>query len=134
MLTLQRTLLSLFSAALLIIVLITAGAAFNASEERRNYQLSRDSYQRLLLMEDLVTTLFEAESSQRAFLLTGEDLFLQEHQTQRQRLDFYQSQLDATEFPETVEQTTVAQLRELIVTRLQLMDAVVSTFREQGTL
>src|SRR5690606_27672786 len=90
------------------------------------------SYQRLLLMEDLVTTLFEAESSQRAFLLTGDNLFLREHQSQRQRLNFYQSQLDNTGFPQNIEQANVVQLRELITSRLQLMDAVVSTFSDDG--
>lgn len=134
MLTLERTLLSLFSAALLVIILITAGAAFNAREGRHNYMLSRESYQRLLLMENLVTTLFEAESSQRAFLLTGENLFLQEHQAQRQRLNTYQSQLDTTDFTERIQQANAVRIRELISERLQLMDTVVSTFREQGAI
>lgn len=130
--TLQRILLALFGAALLIIVLITAGAAFNAREEQRNYELSRESYQRLLLLEDLITTLFEAESSQRGFLITGDELFLQEHQTQRQRLQNYQQSLDQTEFPDGMDMNQVAELRSLIAARLQVMDGVVEIFRTQG--
>lgn len=116
----------------MVIVLITAGATFNAREEQRNYELSRQSYQRLLLMEDLITTLFEAESSQRAFLFTGDSLFLQEHQTQRQLLEQFERELDQTEFPDSTSAADVAQARQLVTDRLIVMDTVVDLFREQG--
>lgn len=130
--TLQRILLALFGAALLVIILITAGAAFNAREEQRNYALSRESYQRLLLLEDLITTLFDAESSQRAYLITGDELFLQDHQTQRQRLQAYQRALDQAAFPDEIDTSQVDELRSLIASRLEVMDAVVTIFRDQG--
>lgn len=144
MITLQRTLLALFGAALTIILLITAGAAFNASEGRYNYELSRDGYQRLLLMEDLITTLLETESSQRAFLITGDNLFLREHQELREQLARYQSALEDTVFPfnnledgssgdgQSNTEANLLQLRGLIATRLDHMDSAVATYQSEG--
>lgn len=144
MLNLQRTLLALFSAALAIILLITAGATFNANEQRNNYELSSEGYQRLLLMEDLIITMLEAESSQRAFLITGDSLYLNEYQELRARLARYQSVLDGIELPSNNEQnslsvfgqnstqTDLLQLRSLMATRLDRLDEGVLLFQSEG--
>ncbi len=144
MLTLQRTLLVLFSTALAIILLITAGATYNAKEQRHNYELSREGYQRLLMMETLIVTMLEAESSQRAFLITGDSLYLNEYQALRELLTRYRSVLENLELRPSYRQnnnsvsgqdnieSNLLELPSLITTRLELLDEGVLIFQSEG--
>ncbi|WP_052384192.1 sensor domain-containing diguanylate cyclase [Litchfieldella xinjiangensis] len=131
--SLQRNLLILFSLAVLIIVLMGTFVVLNAAEERRNNLLARESSERLLILEDVRAILFETESSHRAFALSGDSLFLEEHAIQRRDLASHLDRLAAMLMADEADLALFEQLKSLVAQRLVIMDDLIATRQEQGT-
>ncbi|WP_237132016.1 diguanylate cyclase [Pseudohongiella sp. O18] len=127
---LQRLLAILFSIICLITVFITVSAASKAREERTNHALASDAYQRILQIENLVTALFEAESSQRALLVTQDNVYFLEHQSRRQVVEslLVPFQTNSTSGNDSTAQELVSLTNE----RLALMDRISQTLQSSG--
>ena len=127
---LQRLLAILFSIICLITVFITVSAASKAREERTNHALASDAYQRILQIENLVTALFEAESSQRALLVTQDNVYFLEHQSRRQVVESLLApfQTNSTSGNDSTAQELVSLTNE----RLALMDRISQTLQSSG--
>lgn len=129
--TLQRNLVILFGTAILIVIALATATAFNAREGLTNNRLAQESRERLVLLENLVALLFEAESSLRAFAASGDPLFLEEHQLQRHELGQHLQALEQATFPNGAS-TAAQRLKELAIQRAAIMDDLATTRREQG--
>lgn len=129
---LQVSLLILFSLAMAITIAFAVTGTRNALHERENNRLAQESQDRLLLLENLTRTLFEAESSQRAYAASGHNLYQEEHELQRSDAAMLMRALEFTTFPTPAQRERVGHLQELIAQRLAAMDALAATRREQG--
>ncbi len=129
----QRKVLLLFASAVLlgaVFICLVIAIAYEGQETRRQ---ASDSRERLLLLKDLVATLFEAESSQRAYAASGDPLFKEEHIIVRRELETYLAQLRQLAFPEEIATGQIAQLADLIELRTEGMDELVRVRDAEGT-
>ncbi|MCS3902173.1 diguanylate cyclase (GGDEF)-like protein [Methylohalomonas lacus] len=131
--TFQRKVLLLFASAVLLGVVFIGLIMANAYEGQETRQQASDSRERLLLLKDMVATLFEAESSQRAYAASGDPLFKEEHVIVRRELETILTQLRQQTFPEAISTDQIAQLADLIELRAQSMDELVQIRDEEGT-
>ncbi len=129
---LQRKLISLFGTTIFFITALVVGAVLNAREELTSNQLSQSSFQRIMLIDDLRNALLEAESSQRAHIISSDPVLLQQYGWYQSRVHEYLEQLDGTRFPRNYDRVLVTRLRELIAQRLERMDAVVHAYEQEG--
>lgn len=131
--TLERKLIVFFIVALLVLGGLSAVTLIIARQELTNNQLSEQSVERLLLLGNLETTLFEAESSQRAYAVTGGSVFLIEHRVQRERLARLIRELDAALVAGAVaEAGVVRDFTELLRRRIAMMDEMIRAVEAQG--
>ncbi|MEQ9394054.1 diguanylate cyclase [Haliea sp.] len=128
---LKRNLAIFFILAVAILGSLTMVTLVIARQELDNNQLSMQSTARLLVMENLVTTLFESESSQRAYTVTGQPFFLDEHWLQRRQLEQYLTQLLEAEMP-AGQRRDVEHLADLVRQRTAIMDRLIETANTQG--
>src|SRR5690606_37510064 len=84
---LQRKLLLIFMAALLISVVLAAMIAVNFRIEREYRAMARESAGRLQVITSLTSALYQAESSHRAFAASGASVFEGELRVLHQLLD-----------------------------------------------
>lgn len=129
---LQKILVILFGATLLIIVGITAGAVFYANEARESYELSNDAYERQLMLDSTFVALLQAESSQRALLITGNPLYLQDHQERREQVAALLRRFEQAAADTSLDPEQVAQLGEQVAQRMALMEQINRSLREGG--
>jgi len=129
---LNRAIAALFAVAILIVVGLSLLAVLNAREAREIAALTRESRERLLLLEQLNTRLFEVESSQRAFAASGAPVFLEEHAVQRRDLALLLRRLEDGGLPADADNARLRRLRELVLQRLDIMDDLIRTRQGEG--
>lgn len=130
--TLKHKLIVFFIVALLILGSLTAVTLVITRQEQANNRLSEQSVEHLLLLDSVVTTLFEAESSQRAYAATGSGIFLVEHQVQRDHLARGIAELESV--AKAHSETSLARdFVGLVRQRLAMMDELILTVEAQGS-
>ncbi len=78
--SLQRLLLFIFGMTILSIILLTLLAYLQARTEQENRQMASLGNQQIILVQSLVRSMVQAEASQRAFFLSGEEIYREEVQ------------------------------------------------------
>jgi len=130
--TFQRKLLIMLGLALAIVALTTAAVMYNARQEAQTEQLVYESGSRITILDNLLASLFEAESSQRAFAASRDALFINEHRQERDNVERLLAAFRQQDF--AVEPTLTTQLIDLIEQRTALMDELLLVSQEQGTV
>lgn len=121
---LPRLLALLFTATCLILVLITLFAGLRAVEEHRNYDLASAGYERVRQAENLVNALLEAESSQRAMLVTLDNVYDVEYEGHRQAIDELVSIFRDESASDSVNVDDAQEFLALIAQRIAMMDNI----------
>ena len=130
----RRNLLIGFGISLLLLI-ITSVASYNSIGNllQSNQSVSHtDSV--ILNLESLISTLKDAETGQRGFLLTGNDKFLEPYNGAYQRALNTLDEIKGLTIDNKVQNMTCEQLRKVITERLLLLDQLIKKRKESETV
>lgn len=117
----------LFSSALGAVIVRTAWQSIEGEVA------AQSGLTRVLLLNEIVTTLQEAESNQRAFVASGNLVFLDNQDSQRISLQRMLSQLWETRSAEGEADPRMVELEQSVFEQLTYMDEVIRLRREEGS-
>lgn len=86
----------------------------------------------LLATERLLDNLFEAETSQRGFIITGEEIFLKPYLDAIDSMSYYVKNLKTLTSDNPLQQHSIIELEPIIVKRLQIMAENLEIRKESG--
>lgn len=130
--SLQRKLMLLFGTTVLLVLALFAGAVYNAKDELASNQQSQHSFRRLILMDNLMTALLEAESSQRAYIIGNGPTFLEQFQHYRRNIDHYLLELDEASSARTANHALIKEWHRIITERVEHMDETLKIHQTEG--
>jgi len=128
----NRRILFLFGLAVITGVAILGMSLEQGLNNVEQNELTSKTRDRLLLLENTQTKLFEAESAQRAYAFTAEPVFLEEYQVFRRELESYLKRIQASDFSSGSDSSTLNLFLDLIRERLAIMKKLVTARQEQG--
>lgn len=129
---LQRKLLLIFMAALLISVVLAAMIAVNFRIEREYRAMARESAGRLQVITSLTSALYQAESSHRAFAASGASVFEGELGVLHQLLDEHLVSLGNVSFVTREDESLAKAVADQVRRRKEQMSMLAVVRREQG--
>jgi PAS domain S-box-containing protein len=97
-----------------------------------NKQQVAQSHQRLELLEQTLSTLKDAETGQRGYLLTGKDAYLEPYNAAIAQIQQQLNQLDAITQPKLTHRQQVHNLKQKIDLKLTELDKTIQLRRRQG--
>lgn len=127
----QRKLVGFLAGGLLAFLVLFVATLAHLREAVQNDELARENFQRLQGLQQAVTHLQAAESSQRAYAATGAPLFLQDHLDQRELLERSMEELLALPADGQAAELQT-RFREQVDRRSAGMDELVALRDEQG--
>lgn len=86
----------------------------------------------LLATERLLDNLFEAEASQRGFIITGDEIFLNPYFAAIDSMNYHIRNLKALTSDNPIQQSSINELEPIIEKRLQIMDENLELRKEAG--
>jgi len=85
-------------------------------------------------LEDVISTLKDAETGQRGFLLTGNDIFLEPYDGAKEKAVGLLDTIENLTKDNPQQQENAKKLREIIVSRLTVLDKIVNVKRNGGVV
>lgn len=129
---LQHKLILIFGTTVLLVLALFAGGVYNAQDELQSNQQSQHSFRRLILMDSLMSALLEAESSQRAYIIGSDEIYLEHFQHYRREIDLFMEGLEEASTPRAPNYTHIKDWQRVIVERVEHMDGTLELFQSQG--
>jgi signal transduction histidine kinase len=115
-----------------LVIAVVAAVVISAVLARRQVtDASRETQERITLLQRLATRLVDAETGQRGYIITGEAIYLEPYfgaaADARAMLHDLQDRLD-----DTGQRSRLAQLEDLVERRFTVLDQVIETRRSEG--
>ena len=133
----QRWPLESLVALPLVVIVLLASASINYYNIRRLHYDNRDvqhTYQVLQTLESIQSLAKDAETGQRGFLITSQDIYLEPYHGARKKIDSLVQELTTLTIDNASAQARLPALREIISRRLLLLDEAIRLHREQGLI
>lgn len=119
--------------AAVVLLLLNALVLYqNMVRLAHNKRQVSQSYSRLLLLEQIVSTVKDAETGQRGYLLTGRESYLEPYQTATRNIQQQLRQLQAWAIVDTVEQQQLRELERAIALKLAELQETIQLRRTEG--
>jgi diguanylate cyclase (GGDEF)-like protein len=130
---LQRLLLVIFGIAILSILVLTLLAYLEARKEEQNRKLASLGNEQIMLVKSVVRSVLQAESSQRAYFLSGEPVYKEELEATVLKLNTEMSKLEQMDalLPSTSGDHT-ARLLTLVNDRISQLESKLALEFELG--
>ena len=104
----------------------------NTQRLRMHTNLVKESYLLLSNLNSLESTLQSAESGQRAFILTGQESYLDSFQSARKSLDSFLNDLSALEKADSTERSKVVALKPIVEQKLIDLASAIDVRRSES--
>ena len=119
-------------AVLLLMVVSGFAGSQNTQRLRMHTNLVKESYLLLSNLNSLESTLQSAESGQRAFILTGQESYLDSFQSARKSLDSFLNDLSALEKADSTERSKVVALKPIVEQKLIDLASAIDVRRSES--
>jgi len=116
----------------LIFVLIGIGIFIGARRSLADAGLVSHTHEVIGRIDEIQARVLDAESAQRGFLLTGNDAYLLDYHTSVERLPILLDNLHRLIADNPAQERHLAQLRQLVETRLQQIQHVLDIYAQSG--
>jgi PAS domain S-box-containing protein len=129
-----RRLTSAFFATFLLLILIIYGAFWSMQEARERNKLVSHTYEVILEIERVGSALRETETSQRGFIITGRDEYLEPFDEAAQSINYSIERLEAHVRDYPAQQERLNALQVVLNRKLEFTKRSIEVKREQGLL
>jgi PAS domain S-box-containing protein len=130
--SLQRKIAIGFGATVLVLLLVTCAAAWNASRFRSSYSWIKQTYEVFIRLDLVLTTMLNMEASTRGFLLTGDDEMLRPYRTSSANFDEGLAELRRLVANNPRELAQIEQLEPLAARAKASMESRIADRRARG--
>lgn len=131
--TLERKVVAAFMLAIVLLIAIGWTAWTSTRDSALQAQRVQQQQEALTLLASLLLSLSDAETGERGFIITGDELFLEPYRDARARAETELRSLRALAGP-TMPVPRLDAIESLVTRRLDILDGIVQTRRSRGFL
>lgn len=128
----DKKVLNAFLLALLVVIGIVLASILHTLNAHENNQRYAESVDRLLLLNRLEARLLEAETSERGYFLTGDNIFKEEFDLLSNDVSSYLQELRRLDFSAVTTTENIQHLESLIRQRLQSLGNFIDVYETEG--
>ncbi|MDX2000851.1 MAG: CHASE3 domain-containing protein [Chitinophagales bacterium] len=121
---------------LLLSLLLVAAISYFYVRTNKDFQLAykklENTQNRMLLLENIYSAMMDAETGQRGYLLTGNEIYLETYTNAPDSVNMYLSAFDSLDRLGSKPHTDLSQLKALIKERFALMQGSIDIMKSEG--
>ena len=121
-----------FAFGITIFALIGISAYRDAMRSIETDRQQKRAYEFLTKLEELLSTLKDAETGQRGYILTGEERYLQPYKAALGSIDEHLQEMQKLTEGHMIQQERLERLEPLIEERLSILEAALNLRRQSG--
>ncbi|RFM27750.1 response regulator [Deminuibacter soli] len=130
----KRNLIVGFGLSLLLLVVSSVASYMSISNLLDSTKWVNHTYKVIQGLDNVMSTLKDAETGQRGYLITGDDVFLEPYKGARERALGYLQDVHDLTLDNPAQTTSALQLKELISQRIEVLQKAIDLEKEKRTI